>query len=219
MSRHRNAEGRPPGSRPSSRPKFAPASAADQPPAQGSSSALRLAPAGPAEPYRITDLPPAVARRITVHPVSGCWIVGGTPTRDGHARISGRSAARVIWELLVGPVAGNLVVDHREDWGCLSKACGWPAHLLPVTPFVNSTRPGARGVAAVNVRKDHCGRCGRPLDLLNCYWYRSRRDCRACIRRRVAEYRQRQRVKAAGLIRMDRAAELGHAASEGRRAA
>ena len=193
MPRPRDVRGRPPGG---SRPDVdAPASAADQPPAEGSSSALRVTPGRAAEPYRIIDLPESIAGRITIHPASGCWIVGGTPSRDGHARIGGRSAARVIWELLVGPVPGGLVVDHREDWGCLSKACGWPAHLLPVTPFVNSTRPGAGGVAAINIRKDRCGRCGTPFDLLNTYFRpRGGRDCRVCTARRQREYKARLRA-------------------------
>lgn len=146
--------------------------------------------------YDPADLPPRIAQRITIHPVSGCWIVAGTPTRDGHARIGGRSAARVVWEHLVGPVAPGHDLDHREDWGCLSKACAFPGHLLPVTHFVNMTRPGAGGVAAVNIRKAHCGVCGEPYDLLNCYVYKNRRDCRKCIARRARQYRARQRARA-----------------------
>jgi hypothetical protein len=144
----------------------------------------------------MSDLPETARNRITVHPFSGCWIVSGKPTRSGHAKINGRSAARVVWEHLVGPVPDKHVLDHREDWGCVSKACAFPGHLLPVTHFVNMTREGVGGVAAINIRKDACGRCGRSLDLLNTYWYKNRRDCRACIRRRVKEYKQRLREAA-----------------------
>ena len=142
----------------------------------------------------MTDLPEHIACRIAVHPTSGCWIVDGKPTRSGHAKIDGRSAARVVWERLVGPVDAQLDLDHREDWGCISKACAFPGHLLPVSHFTNMTRDGAGGVAAINIRKTRCGRCGEPLDLVNCYWYKNRRDCRACIRRQVAEYKARQRA-------------------------
>jgi hypothetical protein len=148
---------------------------------------------------RPSALPERIARRITVHPASGCWIVSGTPTRSGHARIDGRSAARVVWEHLVGPVAPGLELDHREDWGCVSKACAYPGHVLPVTHFVNMTREGARGVAAINIRKDRCGACGTPYDLLNCYVYKNRRDCRRCIARRAREYQRRQRGPAPAL--------------------
>ena len=65
----------------------------------------------------------------------------------------------------------------------------------------NCTRNGMHGVAAINIRKDHCGRCGRPLDLLNTYWYKNRRGCRACIARRVREYKVRQRALADALGR------------------
>jgi DNA-directed RNA polymerase subunit RPC12/RpoP len=148
--------------------------------------------------YDLGDLPAPIVRRITVHPVSGCWIVGGKPSRSGHARIGGRSAARVVWEHLVGPVDPKHDVDHREDLGCLSKACVFPSHLRDVTHFENMTRAGARGVAAANIRKTHCGRCGAELDLLNTYFHGGRRDCRRCISRRVAEYRKRhpERVRA-----------------------
>jgi len=145
--------------------------------------------------WRLEDLPLNIAARVTVHPVSGCWIVGGAPDRNGYARIGGRGAHRVIWEELVGEIPAGLVLDHREDWGCLSKACGWPGHLIPVTQFVNSTRAGAGGVAAVNIRKTHCGACGAAYDLYNTYTPpgSSRRDCRRCIARRTREYKARQR--------------------------
>jgi hypothetical protein len=166
-------------------------------------------PAPAAGSYRIADLPAAIARRITVHPVSGCWIVGGHLDEWGYARIGGRGAHRAIWELLEGPVLPGLVLDHREDWGCLSKACAFPGHLLPVTHRTNTTRPGAGGVAAVNIRKSRCGTCGQPYDLLNTYYKPDgHRDCRACIRRRVREYRQRLREAATAITR----AELERAA-------
>jgi hypothetical protein len=187
--------GRPPGSSPGSRPTNAPASAAEKT-QQGFSSALRLASEPAPEAYCISDLPESIASRITVHPVSGCWIVGGYHDPDGYARIRGRGAHRVIWEALVGAVPDKLVLDHRDDWGCLSKACGWPAHLLPVTNQENCTRDGVHGVGAVNAAKTRCD-SGHSFDLYNTYFRPDgHRDCRACIRRRVAEYQRRQREKA-----------------------
>ena len=144
----------------------------------------------------MSALPESIASKIEVHPSSGCWIASGKPGRYGHVKINGRSAARVVWELLVGPIEPKLVMDHREDFGCTSKACTYPGHLLPVTNFVNTTRGGAGGVAAVNIRKTHCGTCGEPYDLVNCYWYKSHRGCRACGRRRVREYKRRLREAA-----------------------
>lgn len=145
--------------------------------------------------WLLDDLPAALRHRITVHPPSGCWVVTGWTDKDGYARYADRMAHRAIWEHLVGPIPPKLVLDHREDFGCLFKNCGWPAHLLPVTQFVNSTRDGARGVGAVNIRKTRCGRCGAAYDLLNTYWSPAgRRDCRACVARRTREYQARLRA-------------------------
>jgi hypothetical protein len=75
--------------------------------------------------------------------------------------------------------------------GCTRRDCVWPPHLEPVTHRVNVLR--GRSFAAVNFAKTQCGRCGEPYDLINCYVWHGRRDCRACIRRRVREYKDRQR--------------------------
>jgi hypothetical protein len=146
--------------------------------------------------YGITDLPNYIASRITVDPASGCWIVGGYHDKDGYARIKGRGAHRVIWEHFNGPVASKLVLDHREDFGCLSKACGWPAHLLPVTNRENCTRNGVSGVAAINAAKTKCDN-GHPYDLFNTYFRPDgHRDCRICICERVKKYKRRLREAA-----------------------
>jgi len=144
----------------------------------------------------VADLPESIARRITVDPVSGCWIVGGYHDREGYARIGGRGAHRVIWEHFNGRVPAKLVLDHREDFGCLSKACGWPAHLLPVTNRENCTRNGMSGVAAVNAAKTRCDN-GHPFDLFNTYFRPDgHRDCRACIRSREKKYKRQLRESA-----------------------
>ncbi len=175
---------------------------------------LHRTPSGIAVPrraYQLEDLPESIAIRIKVNPISGCWIWDGPLDKDGYGRLGGRGAHRVIWEELVGPVPPKRVLDHREDWGCLSKACAYPGHLLPVTHFVNMTRAGAGGVAAINIRKDRCGVCGTPFDLLNCYVYKSRRDCRVCVARRQREYKARERAKLTA-VTMTPAAELRRAA-------
>jgi hypothetical protein len=146
--------------------------------------------------WQVDDLPVTLQRRIVIHLTSRCWVVTGSTDRDGYARYGGRMAHRVIWEHLVGPIPPGLDLDHREDFGCLFKNCGWPGHLLPVTHFVNCTRDGAGGVGAINIRKTHCGRCGAAYDLFNTYVSPDgRRDCRICIARRTREYRARQRTR------------------------
>jgi hypothetical protein len=159
----------------------------------------------------MSDLPETIRARITVHPASNCWIVGGYHDRDGYARIQGRGAHRVIWEHFNGPVTPKLVLDHREDFGCLSKACGWPAHLRPVTNRENCTRNGLHGVAAVNAAKAKCDN-GHEFDLYTTYYRpNGHRDCRICICERVKQYQRRLReaAKAAGFAAP---LELGRAA-------
>jgi hypothetical protein len=147
---------------------------------------------------RLAELPPNVRARIIVTDDPCRWI--GTPPLDknGYARFAGKGLYRVVWELLFGPVAAGLVLDHVKDRGCATNACSWPLHLEPVTPRINCLR--GRSFAAVNFRKDRCGTCGEPFDLFNTYWKpNGHRDCRACIRRRVREYKGRQRGAGLGL--------------------
>jgi hypothetical protein len=190
----RNIGRRPPGHPDGRLPQNAPASA-DESPSRLSPS-LTVAPSARVTPgaaaYDIGDLPADIAARIKVNPATGCWEWTGPVDRDGYGKLGGRNTHRIIWEILVGAVPPKLVLDHREDRGCATKACGWPAHLLPVTNRENCTRNGLTGVAAINVRKDRCGRCNSEYDLLNTYYKPGGgRDCRRCIARRVREYRKR----------------------------
>jgi hypothetical protein len=148
--------------------------------------------AATARAYRLADLPDSIARRITVDPVSGCWIVGGYRDKDGYARIGDRGAHRVVYELLEGPIPGGLTLDHVVALGCISRACCWPAHLEPVTSRTNTLR--GRSFAAVNAAKTECDH-GHPYDEANTYRWNGRRDCRACGRARVAAYKARQDAK------------------------
>jgi hypothetical protein len=149
--------------------------------------------------WLIEDLPVHIAARLAADPATGCWVWHGPVDRNGYGKLCGRNTHRIIWEFLCGPVPPKLVLDHREDWGCATKACGWPGHLLPVTNRENCTRNGVRGVAVENIAKTHCGTCGAPYDTPNTYWYRGRRDCRRCIRRRVREYQARLRASGLGM--------------------
>lgn len=138
-------------------------------------------------------LPPRIADRIVVDRISGCWLWTGPTDRDGYGRIGGRQVHRAVWELLRAPIPPGLVLDHREDWGCRSKACCCPGHLLPVTNAINTMREGT-GVGAVNAAKDRCDH-GHEFDLINTYYRpNGHRDCRVCIRRRVRKYQRRVRA-------------------------
>ena len=138
----------------------------------------------------MSDLPESIAGRMTVHPVSGCWIVGGSLDKDGYARIGGEGAHRVVYRLLAGEIPEDKPqLDHVVKLGCISRACCWPAHLEPVTARTNTLR--GTSFAAVNAAKDECDH-GHPYDLFNTYWRPDgHRDCRICIRFRVAKYKRR----------------------------
>jgi hypothetical protein len=145
--------------------------------------------------HEVEDLPPNLAARIRLGLASVCWLWIGTIDNDGYGKVGGRGAHRVIWEALVGPVPPGMVLDHREDWGCTSRACCNPAHLLAVLPVVNVLRgdsPPAR-----NARKTQCD-SGHEFSAANTYIRpgTGHRDCRRCIADRARHYRARQRERA-----------------------
>ena len=90
-------------------------------------------------------LPERIRARITVN-ARGCWIFGPRLNRNGYGRIRWNGAEpvvhRLVWELLVGPIAPGLVLDHVKA-RCSSRACCNPAHLEPVTPRENVHRGDA----------------------------------------------------------------------------
>ena len=89
---------------------------------------LKIARAADSAPYRIDALPAHVASRIAIDSESGCWVWTGRLDDDGYGRLGGRLVHRVVWMELAGPVPDDRpVLDHRDDWGCITRACCWPA--------------------------------------------------------------------------------------------
>lgn len=110
---------------------------------------------------------------------TGCWLWTAYthPTGYGRIAIGGghtRNAHQVAYQLLVGPVADGLELDHL----CRVRRCINPAHLEPVTHQINVIR-GAIGM------KTHCP-YGHAYTTANTYRSPSRgaRECRTCQRRR-----------------------------------
>jgi hypothetical protein len=113
-----------------------------------------------------------------------CWEWTASRRADGYGqfrvggRVGGRilRAHRVAYELLVGPIPADLVIDHV----CRNRGCVNPQHLEPVTQQVNVLR--GYSPAAAGARAAHCPK-GHPYDEANTFRSRKgKRLCRACHR-------------------------------------
>jgi hypothetical protein len=73
----------------------------------------------------------------------GCWVWVGRQTRNGYGRTYWRGKERVVhrvmWEILIGPIAPGLVLDHVKEL-CSNRLCCNVDHLEPVTPRENTLR-------------------------------------------------------------------------------
>jgi hypothetical protein len=122
---------------------------------------------------------------------------------DGYGRfwVDGRyvRAHRFAYELVVGPIAEGLQLDHVKARGCEYRHCVNPAHLEPVTQQENIRRGDACRVAAARMAdKTHCPQ-GHPFDEVNTYHdRRGWRGCRAC--RRASGRRRSGRRAAEGSV-------------------
>ncbi len=118
-----------------------------------------------------------------------CWDWQGPIDRDGYGRLSGRKrplAHRVAYATLVAPIPANYELDHR----CRNRRCINPAHLEPVTKYENWRR--GQAVTRLNADATHC-KHGHSFNEANTYIHKGRRQCRACNRRSVHEYKLRTR--------------------------
>lgn len=101
----------------------------------------------------------------------GCWQNTRYLNDAGYGFIDGVGAHRFMYELLVGPIAEGLHLDHL----CRNPSCVNPAHLEPVTPQENTRRglmgdltthcPAGHAYAEFGVRRERgnrdCRKCGR----------------------------------------------------------
>lgn len=123
-------------------------------------------------------LPPRVEAKIERIPESGCWVWIGALSGNGYGSLwwegKTRSSHIVVYELLVGPVADGLVLDHI----CRTPCCCNPYHLEPVTESINIKRGTAwhhfQGLTDMCQRGHEWG----PHNTI--YGKDGRRRCRAC---------------------------------------
>lgn len=100
----------------------------------------------------------------------GCWNWLAAANELGYGRFEERAAHRVAYELLSGPIAEGLELDHL----CRNPSCVRPDHLEPVTHAENMRRAYAE--------QDRCKQ-GHLFDEANTYVSPTgRRKCRACRR-------------------------------------
>lgn len=113
----------------------------------------------------------------------GCWTWQGTLTNKGYgfARRDGRRhpVHRLVYELVNGPIADGLVIDHL----CRNRACIKPEHLRAVTLRENTMAAHSLSITAINARKTHCVH-GHPLSGDNLIGTPNRRRCKTCLRDR-----------------------------------
>lgn len=113
-----------------------------------------------------------------------CWLWTG-PRHKGYGKFGGTTAHRAVYTRL-----GNTIPDGQElDHLCMKPLCVAPHHLEPVTRDENARRRSAAQVKCVN---------GHNYTPANTYIRPGgHRDCRTCIRNRVAAYKRRQSGAAA----------------------
>jgi hypothetical protein len=127
-------------------------------------------------------LPSNMTSKILVD-AQGCWIWIGARTSRGYGSVGVRGRAvsthRLAYQLLVGPIAEGLQIDHL----CLVKACCNPSHLEAVTPRENVRR----WTSTIT----HCPQ-GHAYDATNTFLKRGSRQCRVCTRGYKRAYEQRR---------------------------
>lgn len=85
-----------------------------------------------------------ISRKLTVDPITGCWIHSVSPGNDGYARIHLKDGCapihRIVFQSCNGPIPDGMEIDHL----CRNRACVRPDHLQLVTHRENVRRGVSR---------------------------------------------------------------------------
>ena len=131
--------------------------------------------------------------RMVIDEPTGCWLWQGCRNRGGYGVIAVRRwphlAHRVMYVAEFGPIPLGLTIDHVYARGCRYRHCINPLHLEPVTHAENMRR-GYFATKATCIN-------GHPFDESNTRMAvrggRTVRECRACVRTRLRQFRALQR--------------------------
>lgn len=120
-----------------------------------------------------------------------CWLWTGGKTTTGYGKVAAgkgrsRSAHRIMYEELRGPVPSGLVLDHL----CRNIVCVNPNHMEVVTQKENLYR--GNGFTGRAVRQTHCP-AGHILFGENLVRSEQSRKCRVCANKRNRERYHRRK--------------------------
>lgn len=126
-----------------------------------------------------------------VERTEGCWLWTASQLWNGYGQLrwqtKQRTAHRVAYELLVGPIPEGLQLDHL----CSVRHCVNPAHLEAVTQQENIRRSASNWNHSTTCKRGH-----DITDPANIYVIPSngKRQCRECMRFNQREKTRRKRL-------------------------
>lgn len=136
-----------------------------------------------------------IMAKVSPEPNTGCFLWMGALDQHGYGQIHKdghtRSAYRVLYELVKGPIPQGLELDHV----CRERLCVNPQHLEPVTRKENLTRSPLSW--QIHRNKTHCP-AGHSYSARNTFRVKRHgqiigRRCRICMS--AAGKRWREKVK------------------------